>query len=488
MSRQALPFAGGFYVSESTGILNSRCVNFRPVVLERPGLNNRALFGSDGITEVADTGSGSSRGVIKFSDGTPYRVIGNSLVSISSAGAITTLGTITGSSNVSMASNGINIAIQDPKGDSYFYTPGATTLELNSNAVFLSFGQAESVAFKDGYYVYSTSAKIFSGSAKTTNDGKNFTATDFEDAEISPDKITKVWNNHNELNVMGEWTTEKFSTTATSGFPFERIGEGGAMVQKGCAAPNSVVDFASTFAFLGGGQDEKPAVYLMSAQPFKISTAAIEQMIHANSEAVISAATAFSYSSKGNNFYVLTVGSNTFVYDFDASVLAGGPVWHERQTGVTNGEGFQVWRAKHGIKVYGEIQVGDDRSGKIGRIETGVYTEYGDTIERFFTTQPFSADGDPIFSNEIELEIESGVGNATTPDPQIRMDYSDNGGKTFSNEIARSIGKIGEYKQRVRWSRLGRIPQHRTPRFKMSGSVSCNIYNLYASAEGSTGG
>ena len=120
MPRQALPFAEGFYVSESTGIANKRCVNFRPVVLESPGLNSRALFGSDGLTEVVDFGSGSSRGVIKFSDGTPYRVIGNSLISISSLGAITNHGTISGMQDVSMASNGINIAIQDPGGDSYF--------------------------------------------------------------------------------------------------------------------------------------------------------------------------------------------------------------------------------------------------------------------------------------------------------------------------------------------------------------------------------
>lgn len=483
MPRQALAFAEGFYVSESAGIANKRCVNFRPVVLESPGLNNRALFGSDGIKEFADFGSGSSRGAIKFSDGTAYRVIGNSLISISSLGVISTLGTITGSTEVSMASNGINIAIQDPEGDSYFYTPGTTTLELNNSAVFLSFGQAETVAFKDGYYVYNTSAKIFSGSAKTTNDGKNFTATDFADAEISPDEIVKVHNSHNELQVMGEWTTEKFSTTATSGFPFERIGEGGAMVQKGCAARNSVIDFAGTYAFLGGGKDEKPSVYLMYSQPIKISTAAIDQMIHKNAESVISNATAFSYSSKGNNFYVLTVGNNTFVYDFDASTLAGSPVWHERQTGVTNGEGFQVWRARHGLKVDGEIQVADDRSGKIGRIDSGVYTEYGDRIEKFFTTKPFIADGDPIFSREVELEIESGVGDGTTDDPQIRFDYSDNGGKTFSNEVSRSMGKVGEYKERLRWSRLGRIPNHRQLRYKCSESVKCNVYNLFANAE-----
>ena len=41
-------------------------------------------------------------------------------------------------------------------------------------------------------------------------------------------------------------------------------------------------------------------------------------------------------------------------------------------------------------------------------------------------------------------------------DPQAMLEWSDDGGHTWSNEHWVSIGKIGEYKNRAIWRRLGR--------------------------------
>ena len=161
MPRVELSFADGFYVSQSTPLLDKRVVNAYPVIPQSEALSRRALLNTPGIPQFADFGSGSSRGAIVFNDGIPYRVIGNSLISTNSLGAITNHGTITGASDVSMSSNGINIAIQDPDGDSFFFTPGTSTLELNNNAVFLSFPQARTVTFKDGFYAYTTDTIFF---------------------------------------------------------------------------------------------------------------------------------------------------------------------------------------------------------------------------------------------------------------------------------------------------------------------------------------
>lgn len=482
MPRTPLAFADGFYVSQSTPLLDKRVVNAYPVIPQADAISQRALLRTPGISQFATVAETNSRGAIKFNDGTPYRVIGNSLISTDSSGVITNHGTITGTSDVSIDSNGINIAIQDPDGDSYFFTPGTNTLELNDGAVFQSFGQAKTVTFKDGFYVYTTTSIFFSSSAKTVNDGKDFNALDFLDAEISPDQLVAGHNNHNQLYILGETTIEVFATIATSGFPFQRIP--GALIQKGCAAPNSVVDFDNSFLFIGGDVGEKPAIWkAVGSNATKISTSSIDQLIQKNSKEVISKARAFTHAENGNYFAVFTIGDNTFGYDATTSALSGKHEWHERQTGITDGNGFQVWRAIHGIKAFGKIQVGDDRSGKIGELDFDTKTEYGDKVERFFTTKPFMADGNTIFSHEIELLMEVGVGDATTPDPQVRMDYSDNGGKTFVSEISKSMGRVGEYKTRIRWTRLGSIPNHRMLRFKMSDPVEYNVYNLFANAE-----
>ena len=482
MPRVELPFADGFYVSQSTPLIDKRVVNCYPVIPQADALSSRALLRTPGITQFTSVNETNSRGGLTFNDGIPYRVIGNSLISTNSVGVVTNHGTITGTSDVSMSTNGINIAIQDPNGDSFFFTPSTNTLELNNNAVFLSFGQARTVTFKDGFYVYTTDTIFFSSSVKTTNDGKNFNALDFADAEISPDRLVAGHNNHNQLYILGETTIEVYQTIATSGFPFQRIR--GAVIQKGCAARFSVVEFDNSFLFIGGDVGEQPAIWkTIGSNAQKISTSSIDQLMQKNTEAEIANARAFTYSQNGNYFAVFTIEDNTFVFDATTSALSGKPEWHERQTGITDGNGFQSWRAIHGVKAFGEIQVGDDRSGKVGNLDFSVNTEYGDKVERFFTTKPFMERGNAIFSHEIELVMQTGVGDATTPDPQIRMDYSDDESRTFVSEISKSMGKVGEFKTRVRWSRLGRIPNNRVLRFKMTDPVEYNVYSLFVNAE-----
>lgn len=487
MPRVELNFADGFYVSQSSPLLDKRVVNAIPVIPQAEALSKRALLNTPGIPQFADFGSGSSRGALVFNDGIPYRVIGNSLISTDSNGTITNHGTITGSSDVSMASNGINIAIQDPDGDSYFFTPSTNILELNSGSVFLSFGQSRTVTFKDGFYFYTTDTIFFSSSPKTVNDGKDFNALDFADAEISPDRLVAGHNNHNQLYILGETTIEVFQTIVTAGFPVQRIP--GAMIQKGCSAKFSVVDFDNSFLFIGGDVGEQPAIWkAVGSNAQKISTSSIDQLMQKSTNEEIADARAFTYSQNGDYFAVFTIGKHTFVYDATTSALSGKNEWHERQTGITDGNGFQVWRAIHGVKAFGKILVGDDRSGKIGELDFDTRTEYGDKVERFFTTKPFINQGDDIFSHEIELLMQTGVGDATTPDPQIRMDYSDNGGRTFKNEISKPMGGVGEFNTRVRWSRLGSIPNNRILRFKMTDPVEYNVYSLFANADVTTSG
>jgi hypothetical protein len=482
MARIELGFADGFYVSQTGPYLEKRVVNLYPVIPMSETITQRALFHTPGIKQFADAVTGTSRGVFVFSDGTPYRVIGNTLWSFDSFGNKTDRGNISGASDVSMDSNGINIAIVDPTGNSYFYTPSTNILELSSSSSFLSFGQATSVSFKDGFYVYTTDIIFFSSSAKTVNDGKDFNPLDFADAEINPDLIRKGINDHNQLYILGDTTTQVYRTIKTAGFPFQVIP--GAVIPKGCAAPNSTIPFDRSFLFIGGGVNEKPGVYrVLGSSVEKISNQSIDHLIHSNSDAVISNARAFSYAENGNHFAVFTVGNNTFVYDQTTSQLSGKPEWHERQSGVTNGTGFKAWRGIHGAKAFGDIQVGDDRTAMVGTLDSSTYKDYGSTIERFWTTKPFMNSGNSIFSHEVELVMQTGLGTAEVPDPQIRMDYSDNMARSFNSELSKSMGKVGEYKIRVRWTRLGRIPLTRVLRWKTTEPVPINIFGLFGDAE-----
>jgi len=487
MPRAELPFADGFYVSEAGPLAAKRCVNMRPVVPQTDAASGQALLHTEGTTELGRASVGFSRGGIVFSDGVAYRVIGTSLYSVNQFGVLTDRGTVAGTDDVSMDSNGINICIVNPTGDTYFYTPVTNIFETEASASFQSFGQATSVTFKSGFYVFTTDVSFFSGSDKSSNDGKSFNSLDFLDADINPDIIIKGFNDHNQLYIGGTETIQVYRAIITTGFPFELIP--GALIPKGFAARGAVTNFDSSFIFLGGGKDERPGIYKAIGSNFvKLSTSAIETQIHKNTEADIAAARAFTYAADGNHYAVFTVGDNTFVYDQTASKLAGIPRWHERQTGITNGDGFKCWRAVHGLKVNGKIQVGDDRSGLIGELDSSVYKEYGELIEKMWSTKPFVNNGDKIFSNELELFMETGVGNADDNDPQIRMDYSDNGSKIFTPEISKTMGAIGAYKTRVKWKRLGAIPLTRVLRWKTTAPNKINVFSLFANAKGGRSG
>lgn len=55
------------------------------------------------------------------------------------------------------------------------------------------------------------------------------------------------------------------------------------------------------------------------------------------------------------------------------------------------------------------------------------------------------------------LDLERGRGQSLTPgdDPQVMLRWSDDGGRTWSREYWVSAGKVGEYRRRAIWRRLG---------------------------------
>ena len=62
------------------------------------------------------------------------------------------------------------------------------------------------------------------------------------------------------------------------------------------------------------------------------------------------------------------------------------------------------------------------------------------------------------------------------------MDFSDDLGKTWSNETWRGLGKVGEYGKRTQWRKQGLVTRNRVYRFKASDPFEFNFMKLTASA------
>ena len=133
---------------------------------------------------------------------------------------------------------------------------------------------------------------------------------------------------------------------------------------------------------------------------------------------------------------------------------------------------------------FDKLIVADLVDGRIGEFDADSHTEYDDVIYREKASQPFFTMDGPVFASELRLYMESGVGLNTGQgqNPQIRLSFSDNGGRTFGNEFWRSYGEGGQFDVLPTWRRLGRIPRHRVLKFVTTEPVKSNILKLEADA------
>ena len=466
-----IPLGTASYQSTSVPFSAQRCVNLYAVAARDTALNDTALFGTPGIAAFGD-GVGSlatdrGRGAVVMG-GVLYSVQGNILYEIDSSGTATSRGAIAGTSRVSMAHNGLVLCIVVPGSTAYAYTAATTTLATITDA---DYQLSDSVTFKDGYYIF-TRTDGTQWFVSALNDPTDIDALDFGSAELNPDDIVCSHITFDEVLIFGTETTELFSNIGGAGFPFQRIQ--GASWEKGCHAKYSPIQWDKMVYFIGGGKNEKSGIYRgRGAQPEKISTDAIDSKIQEFTASEIADAFTFTYSVRGYDFVGFTFRSliitdRTFVYNVTFSNLSGQHTWFEQQSGVSE----TAWRVNSITNVYNKLVVTDNVDGSIGYLDVDTYTDYSDVLLREKVTGPI-ADENPLYFSRLELTVDGGHGLITGQgsDPMVMMDYSDDGARTWSNELWRTLGKIGKYKIGAVWRRLGRAEDGRVFRFRQTDPI-----------------
>jgi len=476
MPRIDLPLTLDSYQSESSLLAAQRCINWIPVTSESTALTGNALMQPPGLTQIAKPNQENNRGAALVNS-TPYFVCGEILISLTAGDAVNNIGEILGSERISLATNGRYLVIvADTK--SYVYD---TELAALSEITATNFRQASSVVFKDGYFVFSAKAgDVFFNSA--LNDPYTYDALDFGTAEINPDKIVGLHVNHNELFVCGEDTIELFQNIGGSGFPFQRIQ--GANIQKGVLARHTLLEFDNTFCFVGGGFNEQAGVWRVSgsSSAVKISTNAIDYQLQLFTVDELQEAFSLTLQRRGQSLFIITIDSDripgkTFAYNATASALSGRQIWFELQSGNTDNR----WSVQTLMVVNNRTLVGDTLD-RIGQIDDLALTYYGAPIHRSISSSPFSLNGLPVFEGEFEVTVGTGLApdNGTYV---IALDFSDDGSRTFKPQTYRSIGKIGNYTNRVIWRRQGRFPVSRVIRLTITDDVECNVLKYSANIE-----
>lgn len=482
MTAVPLPVANGFYVSDSLPVSAQECTNLYPSIQEAPALSQEILLGTPGLVQLATTGAinQANRGEHVLA-GVPYFVNGNRLYRLnrSEIGGVvsystTIVGVIPGTNRVSMADNGTQLCIVVPGSPSlgFIFTADPDTFTAITDPDFKANGEPQQVVFVDGFFAFTTDTKKFIISE--LNDGLSYNALDFGSAEADPDNTVAPVVFNNQLFIAGTETIEAFQNIGGAEFPFQRTG---LYIPKGVAAAFSIVNASSTFMWIGGGKNESPSIWALSGNSAeKISTIPIDTILHRLSPFELSNCFAYSYAQRGAFFACFVLPETTLCFDLTSKR------WHERKSRIIDARGVtQIvrFRVNSLVSAYGLNIVGDSIDGRIGSLDADTFTEYGMPILRRFATQPFHAQGASFCLPSVELTVESGVGNISQKEPEIRMERSKDG-KTWSDSRPRKIGRVGQYEKRAIWRRNGRAARFEVFRFSMSDPVKFVIIALTA--------
>jgi hypothetical protein len=263
-----------------------------------------------------------------------------------------------------------------------------------------NFYPAQTVTFFDDYFVFDrfgTNEFILSA----IGDGTTYPPLYFASALVNPDNVVAVISDHEMLLIFGDKTIESWYDAGLQNFPFQRYD--GATVERGLAAPLSIVKEDNAVFFLG---DDKIYYRLQGVLPIRVSTHAIEATWGKYTK--ISDAFAFSYTIKGHKFInlIFPSGTGTFVFD----VATG--LWHERDSYDLNGNLLGMWRVSCACTAYNKTIVGDSLSNQIGYMDETTYTEFGSTILGQACGSPVRSNRNRIFWPKFEIEVETGVGEA----------------------------------------------------------------------------
>lgn len=469
-----IPFVGPTYQAISPNIDAQSSINLYPEVRESPaGKSIGAMVGSPGLTRrLTLPRAGGVRGLRESARFTRlFAVQGSGFFEIMADWTFVERGQlITSSGPVSMAENDLELEIVDgPFGYNFNYATNVFQQITDPE-----FRGGNTVVFQDGYFVFNepSTGRFYLSQLRN---GLSFIGTDFTTAESAPDNIIGMVADHQELWAFGSRTSEPYYNSGNPDFPFSRID--GGLIENGTASAHSLQKMDNS-VFLVGADDRGQGIVwrVQGYQPSRVSTHAIETALRGYGD--LSPVTSFTYQDSGHTFYVLNHPQATWVFD------AATNLWHQRAWLNKQTNTLERDRPEWHAHVFNQHIVGDYANGDIYTMDNDVYDSAGNEIHRERVAASIAhPELDWAFHDRVRIDLEAGVGLSGSPgpdeiNPKIYLDWSNDGGHTWSNKQEASMGRIGEYRTRALWRRLGRA-RERYYRITTSAKVKIVLVDGY---------
>jgi hypothetical protein len=292
-------------------------------------------------------------------------------------------------------------------------------------------------------------------------DATNVLPTDFAAAASNPDGGVRCFARGQDLISFGTRSIEFWVDQANEGFPFGLV----TSRSIGLLSARAVTDVDQTTAFVAHDHTVR---ILQGYDPVIISTHDIDRLIRAESDPNV--ITCFSWTSDGHVFLAVSGSDWSKCYDLTTKR------WHDRES-----YGLNRWRVNCAARFGNTTLFGDYENGKLYRLNPDTYTEAGEHL--IVTAQLPPTHGFPyrIQHNTLYVDIVPGVGlvsaTESVANPQLMMDYSDDGGENWSTQRFASIGRAGDRLRRIQFNRLG-MSRGRTYRLSVSAAVARSLVGV----------
>ncbi len=487
MPLQPIDFCGESWPLSATDISSERTVNLYPV-LGRANPNAikevapKYLYSTEGY-EVFAAGAGAAvRGCIAVNE-IGYFVVGSAFKKVTTAGIITTIGTINTTTDTVIFADIFDQIMFTDGADGWIYVISTNTLTQIVDADFPN-GTTFCTSL-DGYFCVSDP-----GTQKlrisALNNGLSWAAVDYTLAQSNSDNIIRITAHLDNFWAFGTRTVEQFFDSGNVLFPFEPVR--GAVLPFGLAAFRTIAKSATGICFLA--QSERgsilPVIVIGSVVSPIFNTGIREEIANLN---VYTDAVGFVYHLAEHQFYVLTFPTEgkTYVYDFDNNLS------HERSSLDPDTLEPAAWFPSCYMTIGGYSLCGDSRSGSLMRLSDDIFTEAGTRIERRRRIASIinpPKGGRPITGvnyttvNKLIIRVQTSTGllSGQGSPPTMMLKVSRDGGRTFDVESTREVGQVGDYTDMCIWDMLGTSKKW-CAEIRMTDPVDWKILEAYVDTD-----
>lgn len=393
--------------------------------------------------------AGINRGMVAVRNKGLYCVLGNELVRFIDDSSAVSLGAIGGSSSiglagglgfVTMAQNMATepeLAIVTEDGIYYYVDTSTGTITEYAGA---NLDGAVSVDFLDGYFIFAQEDGKFVHS--DINDASSIDALAFAFAESRPDGLQRIVAHRGAAIALGETSMEVFENAGTQPFAFAPIRSD---IEIGLLARYSLARVQESLVWV----DQHGQVQLMNGiEPQRISDHQLENQIAKLTDTQRRALRATYGYFEGHQFYILT--SDLWTYAYDKTTGSWSEMSSESEVNLTYQNSAEFNR---------EVIFGAADDGKLYTWSTDSHDDDGDGYTMIAQSAPVSFFPNGGIVDRLSVDMVRGVGDndgdADAENPKVMLDWSTDGGKTFSGGRVAEIGRAGEYETRIDFNRLG---------------------------------